>query len=95
MSPAKVESKGNTFFVLEGERIQDEQGYDLLPQTDKLALSGLPFKTTNLDFNIKPLPFGATWQRVEYDRLTLLLPGGTKITPLTNEELAGMLAAIS
>ncbi|OGG36056.1 hypothetical protein A2363_01000 [Candidatus Gottesmanbacteria bacterium RIFOXYB1_FULL_47_11] len=88
MCPARVESNEKMFFVPEGERIQDEQGYDLLPRIDRLALSGLLLEATELGFNINHLPFGASWQRVEYDRLTLVLPGGTKITPLTNAELA-------
>ena len=91
MSPVKVESGGNTFSVPDSYRIQDIREYDGLPQIDRESLSGLVLKGTPEGFDLSHLPCGAQW----VSDTTLQLPGGTKITRITNEQLAEMLAAIS
>lgn len=91
MCPAKVESKGRTFFVPAGDRIQDVREYDTLPQIDRESLSGHLLKGTPEGFDVSHLPCGAQW----ISDTTLQLPGGTTITRITNKELAGMLAAVS
>lgn len=109
MSPAKVISQNIIFYVVEGEEIHNLEPYDRLPLEDRRQLTGeriigtqdgYTFKTNDCSVEIKKdcdsrpaIPgCGGKWD-VKDCTPSLVLPMGTRIEPVTNQDVEGELAA--
>jgi hypothetical protein len=99
---AKVTSQGKSFFVENGWDIHNSPGYDSLPLQDKKFLACESIKGVSGGFALtcdfrktivvtknsvrQPIPvFGADWEMK--NPITLILPAGTRIEPVTHQQM--------